>query len=159
MEVNFKKNSITARLYRWFYGIDTLPQNLCPYFWKTIIMYLFIIPFSPFIFFFNFIDKNLNPFSKVVLSILILFCLYGVFMMIASLVVLFNYVILHIKPNTYWSSILVGGLTIDTGLLVYGISKLISYITLDKPKIKQSNLITSFIKAKYNKYCPQINWN
>lgn len=41
---------ISATIYRWFYGLelDELPRNLCPYFWKSVLMYLTIIPYSIF---------------------------------------------------------------------------------------------------------------
>jgi hypothetical protein len=29
----------------------------------------------------------------------------------------------------------------------------------DKPREKQPSIITEFVKAKYNKYCPKIDWN
>jgi hypothetical protein len=44
MELNL--NSLTAKLYRWFYNQYEMPNSLCPYFWKMIIMYVFIIPYS-----------------------------------------------------------------------------------------------------------------
>jgi hypothetical protein len=37
-------NSISARLYRWFYETGIMPNNLCPYFWKLVIAYTFALP-------------------------------------------------------------------------------------------------------------------
>ena len=44
------KKGFSATIYRWFYGLELyeLPQNLCPYFWKSVLMYLTIIPYSIF---------------------------------------------------------------------------------------------------------------
>lgn len=28
-----------------------------------------------------------------------------------------------------------------------------------KPEVKQPSIITEFVKAKYNKYCPKIDWD
>lgn len=42
--VKIKKNSLHAKLYRFFYGTDTMPQSLCPYFWKTVLAFLFLLP-------------------------------------------------------------------------------------------------------------------
>ena len=39
-------NSTSAQLYRWFYATTTMPQSLCPYFWKLVIMWLLILPYS-----------------------------------------------------------------------------------------------------------------
>lgn len=43
--MKLKENSITARLYKWFYNVNQLPQSLCPYFWKLVLMGLLIIPY------------------------------------------------------------------------------------------------------------------
>ncbi len=31
--MNLNINSKTAKLYRWFYATNEMPQSLCPYFW------------------------------------------------------------------------------------------------------------------------------
>ena len=42
MKMNY--NSLTAKFYRWFYEVDYMPSNICPYFWKLVIAYLLCIP-------------------------------------------------------------------------------------------------------------------
>jgi hypothetical protein len=47
--MKLNKNSVSSRLYKWFYGVSEyqgLPNNLCPYFWKVVLMYLTIIPYT-----------------------------------------------------------------------------------------------------------------
>ena len=34
--MKLNSNSVTARLYRWFYMNDQMPKSLCPYFWITV---------------------------------------------------------------------------------------------------------------------------
>jgi hypothetical protein len=48
MEIN--TNSVWTKLWQWFYGVRTedLPNNLCPYFWKMLLMILTIIPYTLF---------------------------------------------------------------------------------------------------------------
>ena len=41
--LEFNYDTINAKIYRWFWNIKKMP-NLCPYFWKSILMWL-IIPF------------------------------------------------------------------------------------------------------------------
>jgi len=43
--LNFKYDSLNAKLYRWFYDVRRMP-NLCPYFWKSIIMWILIVPYE-----------------------------------------------------------------------------------------------------------------
>ena len=40
------QNSISARLFRWFYATNGMPKNLCPYFWKLVLMWVFILPYT-----------------------------------------------------------------------------------------------------------------
>jgi len=42
--MKLNKNSISAKLFRWFYRTSELPTNLCPYFWKLVMAYVFVIP-------------------------------------------------------------------------------------------------------------------
>jgi acyl-homoserine lactone acylase PvdQ len=39
-------NSTSAQLYRWFYATEQMPQSLCPYFWKLVLMWVFILPYT-----------------------------------------------------------------------------------------------------------------
>ena len=46
--MKLNSNSISSKLYRWFYGTNDLPNNLCPYFWKLVLSWLVLIPYSLF---------------------------------------------------------------------------------------------------------------
>jgi len=56
--MKLNKNSISAKLFRWFYGTSELPTNLCPYFWKLVMAYVFVIPLFIISFPYIIIDKN-----------------------------------------------------------------------------------------------------
>ena len=46
--MRLNENSFTPKLYKWFYGVSEsqgLPKNLCPYFWKVLLMYSTFIPY------------------------------------------------------------------------------------------------------------------
>jgi len=44
-----KENSIQARLYRWFYDVKEMPQSLCQYFWRLVVIWVLLIPFGFFV--------------------------------------------------------------------------------------------------------------
>jgi hypothetical protein len=168
MEINLNKNSITAKLYRWFYNVDTLPQNLCPYFWKVVIMYL-LLPFLGIpALIGHLIEKDCNAFTKSILTIAVTVFftagLIGIGSLIVSPIVVFNWVVLNIKPNDMYGNMMVGGLTGWFSLFIYGFwvggVELYKYLTNKKTNTpKESNIILAFVKAKYHKYCLPINWN
>ena len=175
MELN--KNSISSKLYRWFYGTNGLPNNLCPYFWKVVLMYLTIIPYiliSIPVVVYDMFDKQYENTDRstggrlgvsigVYAGVLILISL------ITSVVGLFT----HIEPKSFWEFSQFLGWLLWLGLIVagvlHGITYLREYTTTDKSYYSETekkwiykktkvNLTTEFIKAKYNKYCPKIDW-
>ena len=48
MTLNY--NSFNAKLYRYFYNEREMPNSICPYFWKLLMAWVFIIPVSIFSF-------------------------------------------------------------------------------------------------------------
>ena len=175
-------NSISARLYRWFYIKDEMPQTLCPYFWKLAIMWILIIPYGllslPVI-----IGKNeIEEWGTRALAGLfgwgILFC---VFLALFTVTYFFWG---WFDPKTTFGSwqmtgILIWMMTI-TSTIVLGIIHLNQkrgekeenrqreYIWNENGEFvknpdyaayeERSSIIVEFIKAKYNKYCPKIDW-
>ena len=43
--LEYRYNSLHAKMFRWFYNTSFMP-NLCLYFWKSIIMWVLIIPYE-----------------------------------------------------------------------------------------------------------------
>jgi len=58
--MNLSSTTLVARLYRWFYNQDKMPTNLCPYFWRLVLMWILIIPLS----LLSFIGLFLTRFDK-----------------------------------------------------------------------------------------------
>ena len=163
--INLNKNSLNVKLYNWFYNTDTLPTNLCPYFWKLVLMYLLIIPYIVFTiphyidifltFLVNTINIKLNKTCRVESSnkneISMLYWIS--YSIIHSIVYVIIYGTLS-SNNILMQTIIIIGFSAIIFFTVLSITFLICYI-LFHPK---SNVLITFIKAKYNKYCPIINW-
>jgi hypothetical protein len=169
------QNSTSARLYKWLYSTEDLPNNLCPYFWKVVLAYLIIIPYTllalPYLIglaIYKESSKN-DSFGK---RIGIGFILY--FMIFAASSALCFIGIFFIPPaekSLYQFMAIMGGI-IWLVCLGLGGSHLWDVYTENKRKSKiryneqgyriyeepKSNLIVEFVKAKYGKYCPKINW-
>jgi len=162
--INLNKNSITAKLYCWFYNVKSLPTNLCPYFWKVVIMYL-LLPFLgiPALIGHK-LDDNTNAFIKALLGIVAIIFVMLLISLIVSPIVVFNWWLLDIKPNSLYMNTTEVGLMCWTGLLFVGLwhlgEQLYKYIfNRETHTPKETNVVIAFVKAKYHKYCPTINWN
>jgi hypothetical protein len=170
------KNGISAKLYRWFYGIEQMPSNLCPYFWKLSFMYLFIIPYSiinlPAIIVKDWGDSSS---ARTVSS----FIIWGfLFLVFVALYLPISYFIWGWGPK---NSLMLG---IQKAGFVFWFAGLLVLITMWilNAKNKKRNrktiwsedeyqyienpdyrptfiaIVKEFIKAKYHRYCPKIDW-
>jgi hypothetical protein len=172
--MNLNLNSTTSKLYRWFYNTNQMPESLCPYFWKLIVMWILIIPYT--IISLPFIIMNLisgegqcgdfyeKPAIGLALYIMIGFLLSALF----SLSIFW----ITFPQESFFTAIQSLGIGIWIGAIIAGIwhgikwlhtkfkSSKINYddgfIIHTKPK--QDPIVLTFIKAKYNKYCPKIDW-
>ena len=167
--MKLNKNSISAKLFRWFYRTSELPTNLCPYFWKLVMAYVFAIPVFITTLPYVIIDKyswSLSHGNRIWKGFVYWFIL---FLLIVALspIMLFWYT--PVKDSFLEILIHCGFLTWMAGLLI-GIIWFIHYIQ-DKikerkwesrnlpKKEKRSNIIVEMVKATYYKYCPKIDWN
>lgn len=175
MELNL--NSLTTKLYRWFYNQYEMPNTLCPYFWKMVIMYVFIIPYSiislPQIIF-ELITKERSEAPRIAIGGILYILLFFGFTILFTLATLPIWG--YFPPNSVGNIFqiigticFVGGLSVlITHLIItYRLNrtrkfifdkKTDGYIRNPKYKYEKPNLVKEFIKAKYNKYCPKINW-
>jgi hypothetical protein len=181
------KNSISARLYRWFYFTDEMPSNLCPYFWKLVVAYTLILPLgilcTPIL-----LDRaqkffeTEDWFQRIIGSALIWAALFLGFVAIFSPITLLIWGWFAEKTifNT-WQ--FVGLVTWGVVLVIALVSAIMYFISIRKkkklkysrefiwdedgnwvpnpdyvPHVEKPNLLVEFIKAKYNKYCPKIDW-
>ena len=178
--MKLNQNSVSAKLYKWFYGVSEyqgLPNNLCPYFWKVVLMYLTFIPYVLFsipVVVYDLFDKNFSngdrkTGERLGISVGVYIALFAITALISAIVALF----IKVESGSWFEFLVVGGCLIWAGLVVIGIIEgvkhLREYTTTndsyydeqqDKWVVKKTkvNMTAEFIKAKYNKYCPKIDW-
>ena len=163
--MKLNKNSISAKLFRWFYGTSELPTNLCPYFWKLVMAYVFAIPLFIISLPYVIIDKdscNESLGSRIGLGFV---CWVILFLLITALTPIMLFWHTPVKDSLLETLIEIGVFTWITGLII-GIMWFIHHLgekikerrNLPKEE-KRSNIIVEMVKATYYKYCPKIDWN
>lgn len=177
--MKLKSNSISSKLYRWFYVTKELPNNLCPYFWKLVLAWLVLIPYSLFclpVILHELFDKNYrytdnSTGKRIGISTVI----YGMIFLILCMILFFG--LFFIKPekdSLYGFMGTIGGLLWVISIVIGIIegTKALNewnqrrkikydedgYRIWDEPKEEKTYLVVEFVKAKYNKYCPKIDW-
>lgn len=179
-----------AELYCNAYGkdYDQLPNNLCPYFWKLIII-LVLLPITWPVALFNRIEgRSYSGYATMgmPLFIAVLFSFAG---LPAGVPILINF---HLPPDQRFDDLYhrfgalapivcveIGYMAIIFMLAIIILNiKLIAFIIKSLPKNPQKkvypqplswdppapkkthkpNILIEFIKAKYNNYCPKIDW-
>lgn len=178
--MKLNKNSFTSKLYKWFYGVGEyqgLPNNLCPYFWKVVLMYLTIIPYvliSIPVVVYDLFDKGYeNGDRKVGERLGISVGVYIGLFVLAALISAIAAIFLKVDKGSLFEFLVVGGCLIWAGLIIIGVIEGVKYLReysttnesyYDENQHKwvtkktKVNMTTEFIKAKYNKYCPKIDW-
>lgn len=178
-------NSVSARLYRWFYRTSHMPQNLCPYFWKLVLMWIFILPLAfcslPLIVMKD--SKDAEWDTRLFAGIMIWVLLFFAFLMIFSPITYLMYGLLS-KETLIGSWQMAGAITWFVCIIIaitFGGVHLLQrrkekkrhkqreYIWDENgdyiinpdyvPYEPKPSILAEFIKAKYNKYCPKIDWN
>lgn len=177
--MKLNSNSISSKLYRWFYGTNDLPNNLCPYFWKLVLAWLVLIPYSlvglPSIIM-EITDKDykyndVSTGKRIGIGALVYILIFFVGCMLSSIGWFF---VLPAKDSFYYFAGTVGFLlwvvTIVIGVIEgfkalkeWNYNRKIKYDEngwriYDSHKEEKTYLVVEFAKAKYNKYCPKIDW-
>lgn len=178
MELSY--NSTSSKLYRWFYDKHDMPETLCPYFWKLVFAWTITIILSPLLLPKWIVDKlsKNDEHAPVPVYAFLGFLIYGAIFIIASLFVFFSaYWITYYEKDILYGMYVGGLVAFVIGLgasIAFGIKYLIDK---RKEKLKEfiwdefgdyvknpdyiepkPNLLAEFIKAKYHKYCPKIDW-
>ena len=178
--MKLNKNSFTSKLYKWFYAVSEyqgLPNNLCPYFWKVVLMYLTIIPYTlisiPVVVYDLFDKQYDNGDRKVGERLGISVGVYIGLFVLAALISAIAAIFLKVDKGSLFEFLVVGGCLFWAGLTVIGVIEGVKYLReysttnesyYDENQHKwvtkktKVNMTTEFIKAKYNKYCPKIDW-
>jgi hypothetical protein len=156
MELN--QNSITSKIYRWFYNkaYNEMPNNLCPYFWQLVFMWIVFIPSVilslPYSIYTKLQDNESEHHPGV--GLLLWFGLWA----FKCILLGFGLIFFEYEKDGYLEFCAFFGILFTIILLILFSSEIIKYFkpkTYTKPK---PNIIIEFTKAKYNKYCPKINW-
>jgi hypothetical protein len=178
--MRLNKNSVSSRLYKWFYAVSEyqgLPNNLCPYFWKLVLMYLTIIPYTlisiPVVVYDMFDKQYENGERKTGERLGISAGVYIGLLLITSLITAIVGFFVKIESKSWWEFCQLLGCMLWMAVIVIGLIQGVKYLreytTTDKSYYSETenkwvyektkvNLTTEFIKAKYNKYCPKIDW-
>ena len=149
-----------------------MPQSLCPYFWKLAIMWVFIVPYTVItlpIVVLKYESRNSTS-ERAALGMLLWLFLFVAFSMV-SLIGIFW---IDPEKNPTFRGLFIAGIVGWVVAAVFGVVGLIHWLK-DKwesrhirydengyriytDPVKQDSILVSFVKAKYNKYCPKINW-
>lgn len=170
--MEIKLNSITSIIYRWFYATKIMPKSLCPYFWKVVLMYIFLLPYAllslPTSIYYKIKDKNFYGDSEFFLEKPFIGILLYTTILI-SLILLFSLSIFWIdfEQKSFFRCFQVVGILLWIGIILAVIITTITKYYEDKryrdwyndeeKKVKKYMLI-EYIKAFYNKHCPKIDW-
>lgn len=143
-----------------------MPQSLCPYFWKLVVMWIFILPYSilalPAIVM-NYISERRDEeevFDTLGTRLFVGLIFWVMLVTAINMLITIFYLINPIKSLEgpaaiglccWCISILVGGWFLGKHLWEERI-----YSTTYREK--RQNIIVEFVKAKYHKYCPKIDW-
>jgi len=161
--MKLNQNSFSAKLYRWFYKTDTMPTNLCPYFWRLVtavilspLLAIYTLPYE----IINYKRRRRHTYSDILgTSLTYWFFIAAIICMISTLS-LFFYIpdedsllmVMIVFGFCVWGSLIIVGIG-------WGINEIVKYL---KPKKsdneKTDNIIVEMMKAKYHKYCPKIDW-
>jgi hypothetical protein len=184
--MKLNKNSTSAKLYRWFYKTDTMPTNLCPYFWKLVTAvilspFLAILTLPYEIVYSNIKYKSYKLYDDMIVRSLALWLvIYCIVCMVSSLGLVF----FSVSDGLLLKKMMIIGLFLWIMVIVvgvgYGIIKIIKYTNkkivrfiknkmghtqqinyIDINKIvteKTDSIIIEMVKAKFHKYCPKIDW-
>lgn len=166
MEITLKSKSWHVWLYKWTYGVQEVPNNLCAYFWGALLSVLMVPVFTWMPLVVEYVNLKINKGDGQVFGhcglgmkyILTIIICAAVFFLFTIGVVFFE----HTAPSIVITAIIALGIFIiwffkKKRILpktTEAITKGVINITISEPVI----MTKEFIKAKKNKYCPKINW-
>jgi hypothetical protein len=178
--MKLKKSSYTSRLYRWFYDENKMPNNLCPYFWKVVAMYVLILPTVvfglPWMLWDSYEFKKANIVSKMAVGAFMWIGLFCALTPLVSLASLFTTFAKHsFLDSMAFLGCMVMAIAVIVGLVWYGmklhtdyenrqyealvIRDEYGYIIGRKPRPEKKWMIIEYIKAVYEKQCPSVEWD
>jgi hypothetical protein len=161
--MKLNQNSISAKLYRWFYKTDTMPTSLCPYFWKLVtavilspLLAIYTLPYE----IINYKRSRWDTYGEMLGISFVYWALIAVVICMISSLGLFFYMpdtdsllgVMMILGLCVWASLIIVG-------IIWSIFKTKEYLQSKNSNTeKTDNIIVEMVKAKYHKYCPKIDW-
>jgi hypothetical protein len=180
--MKLNQNSISARLYRWFYLTEDMPKNLCPYFWKLVLMYILLIPCS--VLYLPITIARIEATEtgeRVALGFFSWLAVFGAIVMLFPITYFFYGWFPEKSHFGAWQN--VGIALWICAFIIASSLGLLRILNKRKEKMRMKhrqyiwnedgeyvsnpdyvpyepkpNILIEFVKAKYNKYCPQIEW-
>lgn len=160
------RKSTHAKLYSFTYS-SNLPSNLCPYFWKLLAAVLLFIPNAlmqvPSRIFMAIkksegYDCSDHRFLGTVLWVLIgvaSFILYAECHLVKAIFNCYSY-----KSHPANGALVVDAFIIGACIFIPLRAKVLkkNEEATEPPAPKEPSIIAEFFKAKYNRYCPKIDW-
>ena len=162
MQLN--NDSITARFYRWFYNTKNMPLSLCPYFWQLVWMWVILLPLTILTlptFLMSRGEEDVTWISRIGVSI-VMYCF--LLFMVTMVLAIIDYFFTNFAEGTtlyelaqigvfFWFWVVLFLFFLFLGYLSKKINKGKKTLKEDRPSI-----VLEFIKAKYNKICPRLDW-
>tara|TARA_R110000851_G_scaffold195048_1_gene345862 strand:+ start:223 stop:720 length:498 start_codon:yes stop_codon:yes gene_type:complete len=164
METTLNELSWHAKLYKRAWGSshlnDGLPNNICAYFWKTVIA---LVTFPLWVFGKMLPANYDDPDNCIWHGIRQFFATFIVFFccLLGSLIIEVIQYLIYGGTDTSqdWWNFALGIPVLAIALfLVFGIIYLVHAIFCGASESDTTKIVTGFISAKKNKYCPRINW-
>jgi|APGre2960657373_1045057.scaffolds.fasta_scaffold04756_7 hypothetical protein len=165
--MKLNQNSLSAKLYRWFYKTDTMPTNLCPYFWRLVtavilspLLAIYTLPYE----IINDKRSRWDTYGDILgTSFTYWFFIAAIICMISTLSLFFYipdedslFMVMIVFGFCVWTSLIIVG-------IIWSIHKTEKYLLNENHSKKSDtektdNIIVEMVKAKYHKYCPKIDW-
>ena len=173
MELNV--NSLHARIFRWVLFVlkGNMPKTLCPYFWQSVLMWLFMVPLLVmglpiriikkvtnrslyYVTFSTALVHSILTYGGIFVSYCMVFFMYCLFSNVSKEYVEANEILIYVGFVS-WFVLFVAGLVAGwTYIMEYYDRKKWEKYDFNKPEKK--NVIVESVKGIYNKYCPRIDW-
>jgi hypothetical protein len=153
--MTLKYNSFNAKLYRYFYGTENMPKSICPYFWKLLMAWLFIVPVTLLCFpvvIGEIIQKESYGLQRMFYTFILFIFLIWISSMVCAVLLIFN----DYEKGSMVISMGSIGIIVWLFMIIVGTIEGVKYVK-DSGKISNS-VIVGFVSSKYNKYCARITW-
>jgi hypothetical protein len=132
-----------------------MPDSICPYFWKLLMAWVFVIPVSLFSFpavIAEIITKQSYGLGRLFMSVVLYMALYCIVSMVFTVLIFIN----HYDSESIIVKMGSAGILIWVVAIVITVIETVKYFR-NSDKVNDS-VIVGFVKSKYNKYCARITW-